>query len=119
MLVEMMQQAGFTLDIDGDQLKVTGHLNDNQRQFIRAHKTELLAELSATNEQMMDNTLDGIRASQPEGWGWWGYLLADGQQGSIRGPYPDRASVMAAVHAEFGQPAIKLNPLPGSLPAPG
>ncbi len=114
MLVEKLQDAGFTLVADGNQLKVTGTLTDDQRQFIRNHKSELLTELKAAND-----SLSAMRASQPDGWGWWGYLLSDGGQGSIRGPYPDRQSAITALKAEFPeQGVIKIVPFPGSLPEP-
>jgi hypothetical protein len=50
MIIEKMQAAGLCVDLEGGRLKVTGTITDEQREFIRAHKAELLAELKAANQ---------------------------------------------------------------------
>ncbi len=115
-IVEKIEAVGVKLQAEGDKLVITGKvdkLTTEQVDYLRAHKPAIITEL-----QTEDDRLAAMRKSQPGGWGWWGFLLQDGGQGSIRGPYRDRESALAAVVAEFNQPAIKLVPLPGSLPEP-
>ena len=45
--LQKIQAAGFSLTLDGNDIVVTppGKLNDQQRQFLKEHKGEILAEL--------------------------------------------------------------------------
>lgn len=47
--LQKIQAAGFSLTLDGNDIVVTppGKLNDQQRQYLKEHKGEILAELQA------------------------------------------------------------------------
>ncbi len=115
-IVERVEAAGVSLSVEGDKLVLLGAVNkltQKQMDYLKKHKPEIISELKSATDSM-----DAMRASQPTNWGWWGFLLQDGQQGSIRGPHPTREAAQTAIYAEFGQPAIKLVPLPGTLHSP-
>ncbi len=52
MFAEKITAAGFTLETDGKKLvvKPSGRLTDQQRQFIRDHRDQIIAELLAAND---------------------------------------------------------------------
>lgn len=96
---------GINVKVVSGRIHVSGKLTDDQRDYIRENRNDILSEYE---------DLSAMRGSQPEGWGWWSYLLADGGAGSIRGPFPDRATVTAALKKEFGEDVVRVGPLPGA-----
>lgn len=106
MLVDL-ESKGVRLAVNGGKLVVDTDqpLTDEQRQFIWEHKARLLDELDRKP------TIESMRATQPPGWVWWRYELANGGTGSIRGPFPDEPAAYAALWQEFSQDVIKLAPL--------
>ncbi len=50
MLAEKITKAGISLTVEGGKLVAEGELTDEQRQFIRANKKIIMAELKAAND---------------------------------------------------------------------
>lgn len=60
--LDRMAAAGVTVEIDGEDLLVDGDLTEEQTQWLRAHKQELLAELGSREgaaERAAIHELDG------------------------------------------------------------
>ena len=51
-MIEQIERCGFHLEVDGSDIVVSpsGRLTDPQRQFIREHKQDILAALTAAND---------------------------------------------------------------------
>lgn len=110
MLVQKIESAGLALDANWDKLIVTGDSSDEQITFLKEHKEQILREIKSTGNP----TVGSMRKTQPPGWGWWGYQLADGGIGSIRGPFPTRSSAQGALQREFHNQVTWIAPLDGS-----
>jgi tRNA G18 (ribose-2'-O)-methylase SpoU len=56
-VLNKIRQAGFTLELSGDGFDVTGikPLTDEQREFIRSHKAEIINELQAEQQRDLIN----------------------------------------------------------------
>ena len=50
--LDYLSEAGLAVELEGDRLRVTpaDRITADLRQFVRAHRAELLAELSAAND---------------------------------------------------------------------
>lgn len=56
-----MRSAGFTVELNGENLKIapSSKLTDKQRDFIKAHKADLIAELAAV-DAMLESASDPV-----------------------------------------------------------
>jgi len=64
--LERITKAGFTVFLNGDNLGITpaNNLTQPQREFLKAHKAEIITELSTY--QKITNWLESIGETDPE-----------------------------------------------------
>ena len=61
--LEHLRQTGLVVELEGERLRVTPakRITDNQRQFLRDHRAELVAELSAETDHPAPTTTEPRR----------------------------------------------------------
>lgn len=66
--LDYLRRAGLAVELEGERLRVTpaDRITADLRQFVRDHRAELLAELSAANDaQTAPEPLQATKAPQP------------------------------------------------------
>lgn len=98
--LDYLRRAGLAVDLDGDRLRVApaDRITADLRQFVRNHRTELLAELSSANDEQA--------ASEPKRNAWQVTLNGNQICNMVMGAPATRAEALA--EARWRWPAAEI-----------